>query len=153
MPRSESPFIIGPERYGVDAQEPPTFHLELGRNRYWAVEVATDANLFNGGNRNDSTFFDSWRRGLRRTDSPTTYTLPPEAWDALRGTNPPRLYYRLLTAAADDARWPGLETSLPTGDLGHAPYITLTRGLARKIIGESVSNLRNRNEAQWRDPV
>jgi subtilisin family serine protease len=122
------PKIDGPRVYDV-GNDAPTFRVLPGENRYYAVEVATDAALFDydghGGEREEfANFYGSWQEGLREAKGPTTYTLPHAAWRRLREAN--RLYYRVVTSAENNIEWPNYQTSTPDGSVEDAPYIELT---------------------------
>lgn len=136
--RPEGLSITGPVTYDR-TDVAPTFLIEPGRNRYFAIEVATDWELFDraksGERRTAETFYASWAaRGL--IECPrwrTTYTLPSKAWGLLRGGV--RLYYRVVTASAASRDWPGYQTSVPDRDARNAPWIALKGGV---VTGHTV---------------
>jgi subtilisin family serine protease len=161
---SARPAIVGPDRWSPHA-EPPTFSVVPGRNRWFAVEVATSADLLDrhdhGAERTAQTFFGSWSDGLLPADSSTTYTLPGAAWKQLlaglaRAAEEARLYYRVVTASAVDPSWPGYETSTDDGDAANAPYAVI----AQPVVGmgddeptiPTPAGARAADEALWRDP-
>ena len=131
--RPAGPSITGPVTYDR-TDVAPTFLIEPGRNRYFAVEVTTDWELFDraksGERRTSENFFASWAaRGL--IECPrwrTTYTLPPKAWSLLRGSAV-RLYYRVVTASAAKRDWPGYQASTRDRDARDAPWVALKGGV------------------------
>lgn len=95
----EVPFIAGPQLYSR-ISEPPTFTIMPGRHSYWAVEIATDPQLFDDErdalDRNSANYFTSLDYGMEYCErNRGTYMLPAEKWMGLRRSA--RLYYRLIT--------------------------------------------------------
>ena len=82
---------------------PPQFSIHVGPARYYAVELATDASLFDASDprqvRSDDNFYASWRERALMQDS--VFPLPAPVWDRLK--NEDRLYYRVLSSARRDA--------------------------------------------------
>lgn len=120
------PTITGPE-FHDPAGPPPRLTVDPGGRRFFAVEVATAAALFDRAaheaERTPDNFFASWEHGLLPAGGPTAYELPRTAWGRLRRAN--RLYYRVLTAEAPEPGWPGFAASVTDADAASAPYITL----------------------------
>lgn len=124
---------------------PPTFHIETGHYRYFAVQVATHAFLLNGAaasRRTQSNYFDSWYgddrvsasggRPVRREvagehlEAPTgrtTYTLPQAVWNRLQTAS--QLYYRLVVS--NDERLRQTATTVPDVSWARAPSISIAR--------------------------
>jgi hypothetical protein len=65
---------------------PVSFSVSVPLGHYFAVEVATEASLFNstanGGQRNDNNFYASWKVVPFRQGN--SFTLPLDAWNRLR---------------------------------------------------------------------
>ena len=121
------PKIIGPEVY-VATDEAPAFYIEIGPNSYYAVEIATHTDLFSSqyeAERNPGNFYSSLEREglIEAHGAATTYTLPKEVWERLRGEK--RLYYRIATSAM-----PGSNMLYSTTDqqAANAPWIEITGG-------------------------
>jgi hypothetical protein len=78
-----------------DAQ-PPSFAVHPGPGRYYAVEVAAQADLFDSSDVSDSNFYGSWSdTSLMRA---STYSLPQQAWARLR--NADQLFYRIASSTS-----------------------------------------------------
>ncbi|MGB9927608.1 MAG: S8 family serine peptidase [Methanosarcina sp.] len=121
---SAGPSIIGPSSISRNGQA-PTFQINTGGRRFYAVEVATRAELFNnsahGSERNQNNFYASWTTGLEST---TPYTLPTDVWERLKGTD--RLFYRLHVA--DDNSWSNYGNTVDDEQAESAPNIQITGG-------------------------
>lgn len=117
--------ISGPASF-TNAATPPTFAVTVPAGHYYAVEIATDASLFNGtangSRRNDNNFFASWRSLPYRQES--AYTMPIEAWNRLRQAGS-SLYYRLWCTASANS-WVNQHVSVSESNAASAPRITLT---------------------------
>lgn len=104
---------------------PPVFEVNTGGRALFAIEVATEAALFNsnlhGTRRNSSNFFGSWERGL---ESRSPYSLPTEIWNSL-DLSSERLFYR--AHVADDQQWSNYAVTTTDGDALNAPGITVVR--------------------------
>lgn len=120
--------ITGPDAYGRNDPEPPSFQIWSSENRYFAVEVTSDAALFdepnNGAKRTVDNFYASWQTGLIQIPASgnTIYHLSSNVWRSMRQAE--AIYYRLLTSAAK-TRWTNTQSSLTKVELGRAPTITL----------------------------
>lgn len=127
--------ITGPSTYDR-ASSPPTFQVNTGRNRYYSVEVATRANLFDqnghGSERNSTNFYGSWSDTALM--SATTYTLSTSAWDQLKNSD--RLYYRLYTSSSQ-TDWVDFEVSTPDSQASSAPSVQLTGVALRTVSSKS----------------
>lgn len=92
---------------------PPTFSVHVPDDRYFAVEVAAEAALFDtsdvGHVRSDSNFYGSWSDTALMQGALAEYSLPPAVWSRLRQDSE-RLYYRVLSSKRQDA-WDGYEVS------------------------------------------
>jgi hypothetical protein len=87
--------IEGPAVIARDAQ-PPSFAVHPGSGRYYAVEVAAQADLFDSSDVSDSNFYGSWSdTSLMRA---STYSLPQQAWARLR--NADQLFYRIASSTS-----------------------------------------------------
>ena len=126
----QKPEITGPETANA-AGPAPEFRVVPGRNSYYAVEVAVDPSDFAGSGPRENLlatrFYGSYMEGLKTVEGLSSiYILPQEVWNRLaraaldhRG----RLYYRVITTAAPERTWPGVESSLPDDDWRQAPGI------------------------------
>jgi hypothetical protein len=130
------PVIDGPETYERGDPIAPSFLVMPGRRALYAVEVATDPDLFDQSapeDRTAATFFSSAASGLLEAadlaDGQTTYTLPHRAWMALRGAD--RLFYRVTAAPSGSQDLLSGQPSWPTGDDAPPPSIEV-RGLAAR---------------------
>jgi len=151
------PTIQGPEKYAADG-EPLTFGITMVSPRYYAVEVATHAQLFSRryeeDDRTPENFFASWaEEGLRKGTGTTTYTLPQTAWERLRPAG--RIYYRLITAAEDSPEWPDYQTTTPDSQAEAAPFVELAGGPAARaeVVPARLmtsADRRRSDEALWR---
>jgi hypothetical protein len=118
---------------------PPRFIIDPGAGRYYAVEVATRADLFNfaanGSQRNDANFFGSWASKPYPTSAsyPVSYDLPPAVWERLR-QNAGQLFYRIWATDSPTA-WVNAVSSVRDSQAGGAPSIQLT---ARQMEGVPV---------------
>jgi hypothetical protein len=122
---------------------PPRFQIDTGGERFFAVQVASEAILFSGGaasRRAPANFFDSWSgdaafrpdtRGFRpqvagqRLEAPTgqaSYTLPAPVWARLRRAT--RLSYRLVVNPNDRRR---VRASVTDQDWQRAPAVIIGR--------------------------
>jgi hypothetical protein len=119
----QAPTIIGPDQYDRN-NLPLEFHIGATWNKYVAVELAADWQLFDainhGANRTAANWFASWTQGLIEILGDTTYTVPLDAWQRLRTA--PYLYYRVLTSA-DKGAWTNFQTSTTDGDASNAPRV------------------------------
>ena len=126
------------------AGKPPVFKVETDGRPFFAVQVATEALLFNGANasrRSQTNFFDSWfgddrvnvpgHRARREVagehlDSPAgrgRYTLPLVVWKRLLKGKPSRLFYRVQAFTTE--RRAGLRSSVPDASWRKAPALTV----------------------------
>jgi hypothetical protein len=144
-PQLQGPTIVGPDQYDRN-NLPLEFHIGATWNKYVAVELAADWQLFDGVNhgadRTPTNWFASWPQGLIEILGDTTYTLPLDAWQSLRTA--PYLYYRVLTSA-DKGAWTNFQTSTTDVDAANAPRVQLTGVLTR----EPFSPVRS-DEYGWR---
>lgn len=110
----------------------PTFQVNTGRNRFYAVEVAMRADLFDqnghGSERTSSNFYGSWSDTALMSAS--TYTLSSAAWNRFK--NADRLYYRLYTSSSQ-TNWVDFEVSTPDSQAISAPSVQLT-GVASRTV-------------------
>jgi len=138
---AEKPFTIGTSATSTElllitapatflnGAAPLTLSLTVPPGRYSAVEVATDASLFNyqanGTRRTINNFYASWKERpfLRAASYPALYTLPADAWNRLR-QNATRLYYRIWCTESS-SEWVNAQTSTSDGATASAPGVTL----------------------------
>jgi hypothetical protein len=92
---------------------PPVFSVHVEDDRYFAVEVAAEPELFDttdvGHVRNDSNFYGSWSDTSLMEGALSQYKLPHTVWGRL-AQDSERLYYRVLSSRRQDA-WDGYEVS------------------------------------------
>jgi hypothetical protein len=122
----EAPTISGPSTFRRDGAVAPGFSIDPGANGFYGVEVATDPGLFlrsRAGERTSANFFGSWQTGLVAAFGSSSYWLPDDAWRALRPAA--RLYYRAVSASANDPFWPNFQTSVPADQADTVPFIDL----------------------------
>jgi hypothetical protein len=126
------PSIIGPSTI-PNGTTPPRFQVNPGPNRYYAVELATQASLFdfsNSAQRNPNNFYGSWETTpFRRSPSyPASFDVPAAVWQRLRQSGS-ALYYRLW--ATDSANsWVRQEATTDDADYQNAPAVGITRDAA-----------------------
>lgn len=120
----DGPHIDGPDTVPRGAP-PPTFSVQVGDGRYYAVEVAAEPELFDSGDvghvRDDANFYGSWSDTALMQDS--EYRLPPAVWSRLKRASE-RLYYRVLSSRRQDA-WDGYEVSSRDGDGAAIPALRI----------------------------
>ena len=125
-PRVETggPDILGPAFHPVRGDS-PVFEVDPRPNRYYVVEVTTDASLFDYANSErriaDTNFYASdWDEPFL---SAPTYRLPQNIWQSLRREG--RLYYRLYTSADPD-EWVDWDVTTPDVAWYEAPFVEMT---------------------------
>ncbi len=128
LPSTESaadmPMIIGPDAFDRNSPEPPTFCVNSGAGRSWAVEFAERPALFDASQRSEGgVFYATWDTGLFPTQTRSEYQLEPQAWEALRFSE--HLFYRVVTSDKPDS-WNSVDTSFNPQDGGDPPFIDLT---------------------------
>ncbi len=147
--------IAGPERHSAD-DEAPTFYVDPGRNNYYAVEVASYPDLFDRqyqAERTPDNFYASWAvEGLREAPGVTTFTLPEDVWERLRGAG--RLYYRVVTSSTATG-WGNVDGSTPDRQAAEAPWIELFGGRQVREVLPAIERLdlhaaRQSDEDLWR---
>jgi len=134
---AEKPFSIGTGSAGgslsisspasyTNGTTPVSFSISTPSGHYFAVEVATDASLFNsaanGGQRTDSNFYASWKAMPFRQG--TSFTLPLDVWNRLR-QGAARLYYRLWCTASPTS-WVNHQVTVSDANATSAPSVVLT---------------------------
>jgi subtilisin family serine protease len=150
--------IFAPSSVSRDS-EGPEFEINLGGRQMYAVEISTDANLFdtnaNGNMRNSSNFYASWEQGLS-TDLP--FILPADVWSNLKVAD--QLYYRLHVA--DDNSWSNYDVSVGDTEYMNAPFMEVVSGSRFMKDGLIVRNrsgiapfilaeAKNEDERLWQD--
>ena len=120
-PGSSEHSIQGPLQWDQN-NGPPSFQIQKAGRRYYAVEVATEAKLFDSNNfsdlRNDHNFYGSWSDALLET---IPYTLPIQVWDRLKQAN--TIYYRLHVG--DDSNWSNHAMTISAETVDSAPSIQI----------------------------
>lgn len=114
---------------------PPRFRLNPGAGRYYAVEVATRADLFNlaanGSQRTASNFYGSWAtKPFRQASSyPTEFELPADVWNQLKSAGA-ALYFRAWGTDSSTG-WVNQLSSTPDAQAASAPSIQMTAGASQ----------------------
>ena len=150
------PTINGPDSISRNNQ-PPAFQINTGGRSFYAVEVATRAELFNtgshGSERNSSNFYASW---TVRLENVTPYNLPADVWDRLKQAD--NLFYRLHVA--NDVNWSNHDVTVADSQADTAPSIQImsgTTGSEKTITFPSGSTFRVVDTPQdgidYSDPV
>jgi subtilisin family serine protease len=118
---SDQPVITAPASI-LRSAAAPTFQINTGGRRFYAVEVASRAELFDaehhGHERAADNFYGSWQVELL---SDTPYTLPNSIWQRLKQAD--RLFYRLHVA--DDTRWANHAVTVSDAQAHNAPRIQI----------------------------
>jgi subtilisin family serine protease len=109
--RKESPMIMADRLQVSRTGPPPRFAVYLGRQRHYAVEIATESFLFelealhparrhfNQAGVGSPNFYGSWFAApilLTSSDMDTVYDLPEPVWNAFNGN--PELYFRVISS-------------------------------------------------------
>lgn len=119
----QTPTISAPDTIPADGTA-PSFEVEAGGRALYAIEVATEAALFDynaqGARRNSNNFFGSWERGL---ESSSPYTLPADVWASLDKTSG-QLFYR--AHVADDEQWSNYGVTTSDDEALNAPKIIIS---------------------------
>src|SRR5262249_12488397 len=114
------------------------FAVDSGPHPFLAVEVATDARLFDRLNhaneRRRDNWFASWERGP--LSSGRTYRLPTEVWVHLKGAD--QLYFRIWASAQPD-QWVSPLTSTLDSEYYTAPLMEIVDTAANKAGGATLS--------------
>ncbi|MBH2019883.1 caspase family protein [Polaromonas sp.] len=116
--------ISGPSSF-ANGPTPVTFAVSVPSGNYFAVEVATDASLFdstaNGAQRNDNNFYASWKVSpFRQGDS---FMMPLDAWNRLR-QGASKLYYRLWCTSSPTS-WVNYRVTTTDSNAQAAPGVAL----------------------------
>lgn len=116
--------ISGPSSF-ANGTTPLTFSVSVPSGHYFAVEIATDASLFNssanGAQRNDSNFYASWKVSPFRQGS--SFMMPLDAWNRLR-QGASRLYYRLWCTSSPTS-WVNYQVTTSDSNAQSAPSVAL----------------------------
>lgn len=124
-PSTTWPSIKGPPAVTRTAP-PPSFTVNAGPGRYFAVEVSVSADLFDianhGNERSFNNFYGSWSDSALMQGS--SYTLPSSVWQRLRGSN--RLYYRICSTTNPNG-WDNYQASSGDTDGELIPAIQINR--------------------------
>ncbi|MDX2030720.1 MAG: caspase family protein [Blastocatellia bacterium] len=136
-PSTARPSITAPSTFPNGAT-PLTLNVTVPLGHYYAVEVATDASLFNyqanGSRRTTSNFYASWqvRPFLSAASYPTSFALPADVWSRLRQTAT-RLYYRVWCTESS-SEWINAQVSTSDWAASSAPSVTL-EAAAQSLAG------------------
>lgn len=121
--------------YAVSVNSVPRFYVFTGDNRYFAIEVATEAFLFNlpwghpqkriypnipGTTPN---FYATWSDApplLQKQSDPTIYEAPLNIWNILG--EPPFIYYRIITSSSSEG-WLNFHYSVDNGRFSMSPSV------------------------------
>jgi hypothetical protein len=138
---SGRPSITAPASFPNDVS-PLTFSVTVPTGRYYAVEVATDATLFdyqnNGARRTSNNFYASWQVQPFLTASryPASFTIPSDAWNRLR-QSASRLYYRVWCTDSSSA-WVNAQVSTSDGAASSAPSVSLSASQQPSGVSPSI---------------
>lgn len=128
-PALTPPFIQAAAASVARSEPAPQFEVNPAPNTQYAIEVATDAKLFdattNGALRQFGVnFFATWdaRAPLPRFHTTPRYALPDAVWAAMKSAS--RLYYRALTCNTN--AWGNYRPTTADGDFARAPSIQIT---------------------------
>jgi len=129
---SVPPMVQGPSSLSRDTTDPVTFTVSPGSNPYYIFEITSSTSNFGDfSGRTSANFYGSWgdpNAQARMTD--TTYTLPQQAWDALKGNDV--LYYRVGSTTSLTG-WDNYLVSVTDADAADlAPSITIEAGSTAK---------------------
>lgn len=116
--------ISGPSSFANDVT-PVSFSVSVPSGHYFAVEIATDASLFNstanGSQRNDNNFYASWKVAPFRQGS--SFTMPLADWNRMR-QGASQLYYRLWCTASPNS-WVNYQVTTSDSNTEAAPSVAL----------------------------
>lgn len=116
--------ISGPSSF-ANGVTPVSFSVSVPSGHYFAVEIATEAALFNsaanGARRNDSNFYASWKTLPFRQGS--SFTMPLAEWNRMR-QGASQLFYRLWCTASPNS-WVSYQATTPDSNAQAAPSVTL----------------------------
>ena len=132
---AEKPFTIGMGSAGglsiagpasfANGVTPVSFSVSVPAGNYFAVEIATDAGLFNtaasGAQRNDSNFYASWKTAPFRQGS--SFTMPLPEWNRMR-QGAAQLYYRLWCTESPNS-WVNYRVTVSDANAQSAPSVAL----------------------------
>lgn len=120
------PSILAPSIHSQD-DGPPIFEVDLAGRNFYAIELATDSNLFNfnthGNQRSDTNFFASWIDG---TSTETPFQMPVDVWNTMKTAN--QIFYRLYVGSevTSDGNWTDFFVSFQDSDSAFAPSIAIS---------------------------
>ena len=123
---SPEPSIQGPVSLYASAQA-PTFEIDTGDRRFFAVEVATEPWLFDALFKSDRTpdnFYGSWGDTPLLVKQP--YAFPTAVWQRLNQSD--RLYYR--AHVADSSSWDNYTVTTRDDQAQNAPFIQIIEDLS-----------------------
>ncbi|MDH3733772.1 MAG: S8 family serine peptidase [Gemmatimonadota bacterium] len=127
-PSNGSPTIQGPQRIDRSGSA-PAFTVNAAGRPFMAVEVATEARLFDfdshGGDRSSSNYYPDWDAGGSTTSSTLSWRLPDDVWQQMRHAD--ALFYRVHVADDPDT-WANYDVSLEDGDAALAPSSPIGAG-------------------------
>ena len=118
--------ITAPASVAKDAS-PLEFQVSTPVGKFFAVEVATRAQLFGPekANRSAANFFGSWSLGT--LSSGPRYSLPADVWAVLRQADV--LFYRLLLSDSSTS-WVNATATVSAADFANAPSVQLIGAIA-----------------------
>jgi metacaspase-1 len=117
--------MSGPASF-VNGTTPISFTVSVPAGRFYAVEIATQASLFNsalsGSQRTDNNFYASWKALPYLQGS--SFPMPADAWNRLR-QGASNLYYRLWCTESPNS-WVNQQVSVSDANAASAPGVELT---------------------------
>lgn len=118
---SSKPSVSAAAEISEDSSS-PSFQINKGGRKYFALELATRPELFDAANyedeRNQDNFYGSW---VVQLESGNSYTLPSDVWNSLKKSS--RLYYRLHVA--DNNQWDNYDVTITDSNATNAPFIKI----------------------------
>ena len=129
LPSTTGASIRGPATIGA-SDSAPTFQVSAGSGRFYAVEVASSATLFDSANhgseRNENNWYGSWSD--QALQSAASWTLPTPVWQRL--CNGAQLFYRLHVSSSA-TEWTDYAVSTADDQAAAAPVIQISGGAPR----------------------
>jgi hypothetical protein len=122
--------VKAPASWPRDSDDPPSFTVSTGSNRYYIFEAATLPELFDitnhGAERTSENFYGTWNDpNVPSRLTATNFTLPQDTWNRLRQAE--RIYYRIGTTSSLTG-WDNYQVSTGDTQARLAPSLTITEG-------------------------
>ncbi len=124
------PSISGPAT--ATAGVVPSFAVDRGSHAFYAMELATQRDLFedaNSAGRSGSTYYETWSDSF---STEATWQPPANVWSALASSK--CVFYR--AHFADDLNWANYEVSADAED---APFVTISGGSGGNVAQSTLT--------------